>query len=202
MSFSLWNTRVTISFWALFSICYGVVLSGSGQSVLLIGLISAFFHELGHILLILKYSKIPSSIHINPFEVKINCDLSAVTPLQDLIITIAGPLVNFLLCVASWILLNVYKIKFFEECLIVNLSLLFLNCLPVATTDGGQMLCLILTRFFSEKTISVVLRVLTILVILPIGILGFYVLINSRYNFSLLSIGIYLLLIFINKELR
>ena len=202
MNFKLCGVKVSISFWAFFSVCYGVVLSGSGQPSLLICLLSALLHECGHLFFITRYSKIPVSICFSPFEVKINCDLSVVSVSQDLLLTLAGPLVNGLLCALSCLLLLLCGNSFYYECFMANLCLVILNCLPVATTDGGQILTIILMRFFSEKVTSTILTAVTALVIFPLCIAGVYVFIISRYNFSLLCIGIYLLIIFINKELR
>ena len=83
---------------------------------------------------------------------------------------------------------------------IVNLLTGLFNLLPVSNLDGGQAIYLILTQKFTDKTANRIIDVLTVLLIFPISIAGFIVLLNSKYNFSLLLISVYLIITLIIKN--
>ena len=74
------------------------------------------------------------------------------------------------------------------------------NALPVSNLDGGQALYLLLTLKFSDTTANKVIDILTIILIFPTAILGFILLFNSKYNFSLLLISIYLIIALMEKN--
>ncbi|MCI2112819.1 MAG: site-2 protease family protein [Ruminococcus sp.] len=66
------------------------------------------------------------------------------------------------------------------------------NILPVMSLDGGQLLYLILSRFFSDTVSQRIVNVITFIIIFPLATFGFILLFNSKYNFSLLIVCIYL----------
>ena len=80
------------------------------------------------------------------------------------------------------------SIYIFKE-LYVNLGIF--NLLPIETTDGGQILKIILSKKISVTTADTIMTVLSFIFIIPISIAGFYVLINSQYNYTMLFAVLY-----------
>jgi stage IV sporulation protein FB len=67
--------------------------------------------------------------------------------------------------------------------------------------DGGQLIYILLVKRFTPEISAKILEVITIITALPIFFIGIMVMLNSKYNFSLLFIGIYLILsLFIRDE--
>lgn len=202
MKFRCFGISFNISLWFLFAVTYGIISTGSGQSLIIVCIVSAVLHELGHIIFIIKYKSRPSQIIVNPFETKINCSLTDVTVRQDIAITVAGVAVNLIICVTSYLLYYFLNVNFFYDLSICNLSLLIVNLLPVESSDGGQLLNIFLHKYFSEQTVSFICTIVSCVIIFPLIITGVYVLFQSQHNYSLLIVGIYFLIFIINKELR
>ncbi len=136
----------------------------------------------------------PLGVSIKAFNISIlenkryNSELS-----KDIIITLAGPLFNII----AFIIL----LFFYREFALVNLFVGVFNLLPAASLDGGQLIYLLLIKRFTHEITAKILDVITIITALPIFFIGIMVLLNSKYNFSLLFIGIYLILsLFIRDE--
>ncbi len=202
MRCKLFGISLFISFWLILAITYGIISSGKGQPLILICIVSALLHELGHIGFIIRYKEKPSEIIINPFETKIVCNLADVSNRQDIIITVSGVFVNLIICIISISLYFLLQIHLFFDFSVCNLSLLILNLLPVESTDGGQLLNIFLHRWFTERTVNIICAIISCSFIFPLIIAGVYVLFVSQYNYSLLIVGIYFLIFIINKELR
>ena len=202
MKFDFWGVRWHISFWSLVLVTYGIISATSGQYVFLLCILSAVFHEFGHIYFIMKFKGKPSEIVIHPFETQIKCNLNNVSSRQDIIITLAGVSVNLLIAGVSFIVYLLFQFALFQNLSLCNFALVLINLLPVESTDGGQLLNAVLLQFLSERRADVVCSVVSCVFLIPFVLAGVYVLFVSKYNFSVLFIGIYFLIFYINKELR
>lgn len=202
MRFKLFGINFFVSYWAILFLSYGVITSGKGQPLILVCLISSLLHEIGHLFFIFKYSRCPSAIRVYPYEIKMECTIKNISVKQDVMITSAGIIVNFLLSIVLYVLYIVFGFSIFLQIALCNLSIGLFNLLPIASTDGGQLLNILLSQFLGGRALALISGLVTCVVLFFISLLGVYVLFISRYNFSLLFIGIYFLIIFINKELR
>lgn len=163
--------------------------------------ISVLCHELGHIFTMSKFGRKPKKIICQLFNIKIIDTTRAVFSYKtDLAIVLSGVVVNFSLSLISYLIFLISNFEIFLTFSIVNLLTGAFNLLPVSNLDGGQAIYLILTQKLSEKTANRIIDVLTVLLILPISIAGFIVLFNSKYNFSLLLISVYLVITLIVKN--
>ena len=81
-----------------------------------------------------------------------------------------------------------------------HLALGVFNLLPIMSLDGGHLLEIMMDKRFSPRTIAVTLRVTTLVFLLPLMTAGLYVLLNSGYNYSLLIISIYLIVLLFLKN--
>lgn len=199
MKHKIFGIEIRLSFIssALFAAFLLLDTSGSLSCCLL----SALFHELGHIIAMCRCGCKPEKIVINLFDIKIIDNKRQLCPLkQTLIIVLSGVLTNFILCLLSAVMYYFFCIEIFRLFTTVNLLTGIFNLLPVANLDGGQAIYLILSSKFSEKAADRVIDALTVLLILPTAILGFIVLFQSKYNFSLLLISIYLVLSLFQKK--
>lgn len=167
-------------------------------------IVSAIIHEIGHLFAILLVKLPIERIDISAFNFRININFENIKCFnKKCFILAAGLLCNLLFCVSVY-MLNIVKNKsnFILNLLLINNLLLFLlNILPIHNLDGGQILYCFLLKKLSLKIVNKVLNSTTIISIFIISVLGFYILIKSQYNYSLLILSFYLiLLVFLKKN--
>lgn len=189
-----------VSFWVIALISFGVTSSVAGQEIILICLFCSMIHESGHLLMIFRFKGKPDKIILHPSEIRICCDLSDLSVIQDAVITSAGVVANIILSLCT------YGLSFWvcNELLVTvcytSLAIGFINALPIETFDGGQLLRIVLLRFFSEKTASVITFIFSLIFVVPIVYIGIGALFATKYNFSLLFIALYIIIIYIERN--
>lgn len=188
MKFKVSSTTFEASFIAVALMSMVLVIDVTGNVAMCF--LCAILHECGHIIAMRCFGIVPKSVKLRLFDVVINADSNkAFVP--DLVITLCGPFANIVL---AFLFYFVCKPLAF-----VNLYIALFNLLPIETFDGGRALSLILSRKFSPKTVRTVLKALTFVLLVPIFLLGIFVLLYSKYNYSLLLISLYLLAILFLK---
>lgn len=154
-------------------------------------ILAALLHELGHLLMMLMCRVRVRAIRIRLFDILIEGD-DAPCRKADVLITLGGPMANFffaaMLCPFSMALG------------MPHLVLGVFNLLPVLSLDGGHLLCLFLEKVVTFRSAALVLRVTTLLFLLPLMTAGLYLLLNSGYNYSLLAISLYLIAVLLLKK--
>ncbi|MBQ7504104.1 MAG: site-2 protease family protein [Ruminococcus sp.] len=154
---------------------------------------AVIIHELAHLALAAYFRTNVTGIKISLYDIEIvEKSRHIIDYKNDLIITAAGPLANFVLFAYYYH----FDIKFAW----VNLFIGAFNLLPAANLDGGQILYLILSRRFTLKTTANIVIVITICVSALLFFAGILVLFESKYNFSLLLICFYLILSLFYKQ--
>ena len=68
------------------------------------------------------------------------------------------------------------------------------NLLPIIGLDGGGILKLILGFRFKTSTMNIILYSVSVATISLILLLGFFILVDTKSNISLILMGLYLLL--------
>lgn len=157
---------------------------------------SAFFclavllHEMAHIAVL-------CILHVPPQRITLSalgCQLVpyASHPLscsQSALVSVAAPLCN--------LAVGLIALPFLRQAhpfVAANLSLGFFHALPVEPLDGGLCLHSLLSLWFSPRAARTITVICSLAVLLPLSILGFLVLLQSHYNFSLLAMSLYLML--------
>lgn len=191
MKIKLFSVNIYISFIAV--ALFALIIISNKFTTYLYCFLSILIHEFGHLFAMLLCKCPPDSVEISAFNIKIihnnrpNLKLS-----KDIFITLLGPVFNLSAC-----LLFLYLDKSFVY---VNLFIGLFNLLPSKSLDGGQLLYLILSRYFLPKYINFIIDILTIITSLPIFFIGTMILILSKYNFSLLFLGVYLIMTVFLRE--
>lgn len=199
MSFNLFGCNLKVSFWFLAFITGVIMIDGSNE--LLLGVLAAIFHELGHIFAMILNKDRPSEIKFGLFDIAIidsnrnNRNFSG-----DLFILFFGPATNYILALVFYIMFKITYIDIFILFSTQNFLLGVLNSLPIESLDGGQILYIFLTRFVYEERAQIVLELISFLFLLPLACAGFYILLQSKYNFSLLLVSLYLIVLLFTKK--
>lgn len=153
--------------------------------------LAAMLHELGHVLMMLLCGVRVRAIRLCLFDVLIQAD-DAPSFKADVLITLGGVAVNFLFAALLYPAGMKYALP--------HLALGIFNLLPVMSLDGGHLLEIVLDKRFSPRASAIVLRVTTFVFLLPLMTAGLYILLSSGYNYSLLIISIYLIVLLFLKN--
>lgn len=153
---------------------------------------AVIIHESGHIAAMCFFGFAPDKIKISLFEISIlDRRRQERSSKQNFLIIFFGPCANFI-CFILFYLLYLIGNDYLFELSAANLSVGLFNILPVLSLDGGQLLYTVLCRFFSDSASEKIVNVITFIIIFPLALLGFLLLFNSKYNFSLLLVCVYL----------
>lgn len=157
-------------------------------------LAASFLHECGHLLMMFWRKSPPVHIAVGAFGMRIERrDGVSLSFADDICIAAGGPLVNGICFAAFWWLGK-------TTAAVIHLLLFCLNMLPITALDGGQMLLCTLYRFLSKEQAERVVFICSLAVIFPLGALGFWVLLQSGCNVSLLAVDAYLILLLFFKR--
>ena len=176
-----------------------IILDKSGKIVF--GLMAALIHEVGHIFAMHLKNCFPKEIIAGLFDVNIK-DLSVNqrTYKDDIMINLFGPIFNLVFCFVFYIIYFFTGNSNFFLASSENFALFIFNILPIETLDGGQILFSILAPIKGVKFSIHCVEIISFLILFPIAVLGFYILITSRYNFSLLFFSCYLMVMLLIKK--
>ena len=153
--------------------------------------LAAILHELGHALMMLLCGVHVKEIKLRLFDVLIKADKPPSFK-ADVLITLGGVAVNFVFT------LLLYPVG--VKVALPHLALGIFNLLPVMSLDGGHLLAIFMDKRFSPRTTAITLKVTTFVFLLPLMTAGLYALLNSGYNYSLLIIAIYLIVLLFLKN--
>lgn len=180
---------ITFPFIALFTI---IVISNRLHNYVFC-LLSILVHESGHLMGMCIFKSLPKVVSISAFDIKlIETNRSYLTVNKDILITILGPFTNIITFLLFYFINTTYSY--------INLFVGLFNLLPSKSLDGGQLLYLILSKFINESKVKLIIDILTILFSAPLFLVGIFILLKSKYNFSLLFICIYLILSIFYKD--
>lgn len=189
MTFNVRKVRVKISFFFFAAVCFALVLDTTDTAAL--ALCAAVIHEAGHLMCMLACGERPSEIFLAPFGMSIT-RLSYGGCRREIAIALAGPAANLFAAAVLICVMLFCKASGLLKPAVVNISLAVFNLLPIEPLDCGRavryklMCCMNTVR--AEKTVFII----GVAFLVPLSAMGFYVLIKSRYNITLLLASIYL----------
>ena len=198
MTFQLGKISFELSF-PLVALMTAVIIFDTSMSVI-ICFAGVIAHEAGHLLALRYFGSYPQKIKLTLFDIAI-IDRKKITlsDKAEIIITLAGVTVNFILAGISYFFIqNPYMEIFFNT----NLTLGLFNSLPIDSLDGGQALFILLSRKFSPFTSMKILDIISFIILIPVAAMGFLVLLQSKYNFTLLLTALYLIAIILLKNTK
>lgn len=108
-------------------------------------------HELGHLVVarILGYEPESASVRIFPFGGSFGLGRSFLPPIHDLLISFAGPLVNFAFAGIFHFFSYSMQNEMMQAAARTSLVLGAFNLIPAGFLDGGRILCTILSNKYS-----------------------------------------------------
>ncbi|MBK8845887.1 MAG: site-2 protease family protein [Bacteroidetes bacterium] len=163
---------------------------------------TVFLHELGHALAAKKYNIKTKDITILPIGGLARLERIPEKPKEELVVAIAGPLVNIALSVITGLFITIPDLKeltvqltggvnqsnFFLNFFIVNIWLAIFNLIPAFPMDGGRVLRAILSMKFERHIATNIAARIGQLLALAFIFIGF------NGNPFLIFIGLFIIL--------
>jgi len=152
-------------------------------------------HELGHICVAMISGAKIYSLRILPIGLSAEIDDSRCSKYSNIYIYMAGPCVNIIFAIIIYILCACHFVS--KELTLgvhINIWLAFFNLLPILPLDGGKIAMELLAERFGLFRASKQMYILTIFISIIIICLGLVVFKQSKYNASVVLVGIYILL--------
>lgn len=201
MKFKIVGVEVHISLLFALGLCLAAI-SKTSQNLLFI-IFSSLLHELAHLLMLLSYKEKPKIIKLGIFGMEI-CRRGSVqlSYHQEIALVLAGPAINLFLALTLLLLGFLLHSDFFFMPILTNLALALMNLLPITPLDGGQALYFLLCTRLGENQARAVVEKIGIITLFPLFLAAFSILIQSRYNYSLLIVCLYLSMFLIFGEKR
>lgn len=191
MSIEIKNTKVFIS--PLFFAVIVIILSFRPDSPVLIVILSSILHELSHIAALTIFGCLPKEVTLSFYGMKMikSSDLS-LSFSQEIIVYSAGCAVNFMIFALFAVINLFFPNEIYLKISAVNMILGVFNLLPVFSLDGGKVLEFALKKHFTQVKSEKILNAVSFCFIIPLYFFGFFTLIKTRSNFTLLICALYL----------
>ncbi len=176
-----------------------LIMDPSG--LMIFGVLSAIIHELGHIIAMIMQKNYIKEIRFGFFSVDIiDSNRVLLNYNKSIFVLLSGSMINFAL---AFLLKLVYlytgnyvvNIIFYQ-----NIYIGVLNLLPVSILDGGQIAFILLSKKCGFDKALKIMQTLSIIVLFPVLLIGFLILLQSKYNYSLLILGCYLMACLLFKD--
>lgn len=165
-----------------------------------------FLHELVHYITARFLGFSGFDIEILPIGAVLKLkDLDEATPLEDIIISLSGPLFNILLGVIFYICYIKWNIDYLRFLTLTNFALGFFNLIPALPLDGGRVLRDILNiKSYYKKANSIAVNI-SFIIGSALIICYFFLFYNKNqdiYNISIGLIGLFIIMYSLREKER
>ena len=162
-----------------------------GFPIFIICALTALLHECGHIFCAERLGYSCTKISLMPYGAAAVCDIEGISNSDEIRLALAGPAVNFALCIVVAGLWWFYPVTYgYTDTLFYSsAAMLVLNLLPAYPLDGGRVAKCVLSKFMGPKGVALTLRGVNLAIVVTLIILFFTV----YANFTLLAVAVMLL---------
>lgn len=186
---------ITLQLSLLFPFSVVVLLSLDTSRVTELCLFASLLHEIGHAIAMCLLHDKPSKITMGFFGMRVQREKTQrISYVGSALVSLAGPFMNAVFVVLFSCLHNPVAAS-------VHAIIGGFNLLPVYSLDGGEALYALLCLRYEEEKATSISKVVSCFIAFPLMVTGFALFVSSRYNFSLLAVSTYLiLLIFLRRK--
>ncbi|MBO6195173.1 MAG: site-2 protease family protein [Bacilli bacterium] len=162
-------------------------------------LILIIFHEFGHYLMSVIFKWNINKIIIYPFGGLIKYEEEVDKPLlEELLITISGPLNQWIIFIFFFILYKNYYISsyYYNNLYNYHISMFIFNIIPIIPLDGSKLINIVLNKLFNYRLSYNILLVISL-----IFLLGFVLTFRNNYSYLIvISFLIYELINYVKNK--
>ncbi len=188
MKFSLFGTKISVSFLFLSLITFIMFIDKSGYIIPMS--IAVILHEIAHLVCMSILGCQPKEIRLIPGGIEITRTFY-LKKQKEILISASGPFINILLFL---LFLNLHL-----EFALINLCIGVFNLLPLTTLDGGEIFKIILSYKIGEDKAKNILGILNLFLGISGVFFGVLLFLNKTPNISLILFSLYLILSVIIK---
>lgn len=183
-----WN--VHFSFFVLLAFCN--LFSGIQNGGMLFSAI--LLHESAHLLLMFLVGAKPEEVQLSALGMRIVLSGERqLGYLRRMWVSLAGPLMNLLLS-------GFFRLMQLDTLASIHLLMGCFHLLPIEPMDGGAALRSFLSGLCSPAQGEKISFAVSLLFLIPLSVLGFLLLLQTRNNLSLLVLSVYLMLYLLLKR--
>ena len=185
----------------LFIILLFILSYFGNMRVVIVYFIFLLLHEMGHMYTARLLGYRFDTIDFMPYGLGLQTNNIYISVKNDILITIAGPMINILFITIIVILWWCYPTSYYYtlDAYYVNVSILLMNILPIFPLDGGRILMLLLKEKYRVQTMKI-MKVFTI-VFIVIFIVLFILSIFTTFNVSYFVMSVFLFMSYDNTEM-
>ncbi|MGE3466651.1 MAG: site-2 protease family protein [Pyrinomonadaceae bacterium] len=182
----------------------GGVAQGVRGALLILSLfVCVVLHEFGHALTARRFGVVTRDITLYPIGGISSFESLPEEPIHELLISIAGPLVNVVIATVLWIYLSsaglipdqsaiegqsAVQLPFLFSLFVANVMLAVFNLIPAFPMDGGRVLRALMSLFTNRAQATRIAAGIGQVLAITFVFLGFF------YNFWLVFIGLFIFL--------
>lgn len=137
MKLAVSGYSIKVSYPLIAGFCALFFIDRSGASFF--SCLAAALHEFGHFFILVKNNACSKNININLFNVSLKCSSFNLSINKDILVSVAGPLINLLFFVLSIAIFNFFPYNNISTFGFANFILFAFNLLPIDTLDGGRI---------------------------------------------------------------
>ncbi len=192
LQFHFRDCRIQVHFSIFVLLAFCSLFAGFQNGLFLI--LCILLHEAGHLAMMFRFGREPQRIVVSGLGLRIQlpCQKS-LSYRENILISLAGPAVNLVLGLLCFLAGK-------TEWAFASTALGAVHLLPIEPLDGGLALRAFLSEKFGTEKGRKITLVASFSLLLPMLVLGFMMLLQSRNNFSLLVLSIYLMLYLVLKK--
>ena len=150
----------------------------------LAALLAAFLHELGHIIAAKIYNIELGELRLGIFGASLTSRVMLCSYKKEIFLCLAGPLVNLISVLILFPFCKNYD-SFCTLFISASLFLGLLNLLPIYDFDGGRILFCLLSLRLSLKTVTLIIKISSFILIFILWSLSVYLLLRLSSSVSL-----------------
>ncbi|KYH34486.1 stage IV sporulation protein FB [Clostridium tepidiprofundi DSM 19306] len=165
--------------------------------------IFALVHEMSHYLTAKKLGYTGLDMNILPIGTALYIkDLDEASAMEDIIISISGPLTNFILAFIFYFLWVKLNKSVFYCFYFTNFALGVFNLIPAYPLDGGRILRDILWKKYIFKTANKITTHVSIMLGILLMLFYFILFLRGKPNFNLGVIAVFIVIISVKEKER
>lgn len=194
LDFSLRGCRVCVGFSCFALLAFCSLFLGAGNSAWVLA--AAGCHEAAHVILLFRLGAPPALVRLTALGCRIVPNRERILSYgQMALVSLVGPGMN-LFCAGGMALFGLARHPFFGASLVLGA----LHSLPIEPLDGGMALHALLCAHMKGERAAKLSLAISLGILLPMAVLGFAILLRTRYNFTLLAMSLYLMLYLVLKR--
>lgn len=151
-------------------------------------------HELTHYLTAKHYKITGVEVEILPFGAFLKLkELDEASPKEDFIISMSGPLFNFIMALIFYVLYFYFKNEILYSFSVTNAALCIFNLIPALPLDGGRILRALLSTKMLYKTANLITVIISMTFGFLLMFIYFITFLKYKTNLSVGFVSIYII---------